>query len=83
MDKLKATIGVREDLQKKKDSSMEEPYLSVASMRMHMLLISDAEMHKARIFQRGAIGALLQARFRGTVYITLSKIYEEALPRFN
>jgi hypothetical protein len=56
------------------DPTVEDPHSQVASMIMSKILMTYVARHKARIFYIDVVGALLQARTRSRVFITLPKV---------
>jgi hypothetical protein len=80
VDKLNVQFCVRRDLQKKQTPTMQDPHSPAASMKISKLLMTDADIHNARIFQHYMIGAFLQAIMRRRVFITLPKKYGEVFP---
>ena len=82
IDKLKVRICVRGEIQKRRDTLMEDPHSPAASMRMSKMIMAEAARHKSRLFQLDVIGAFLQARMRSRVLIMLPKIYGEVFQEF-
>jgi hypothetical protein len=72
LDKLKARLVVRGDLQDK--NITEDKWLPTASFRSLKMFLGHASRIKARVKQLDFVGAFLQAKMRTRIFVTIPKI---------
>ena len=80
IDKLKLRIVVRGDLQNKE--IMGDTWSPTASLRMLKFFLADAARHKARVHQLDFIGAFLQAKVKGRIFVKLNEKYADYFPEY-
>ena len=80
LDKLKTRIVVRGDLQTK--SIVEDTYSPTASGRGLKMFLGHAARTQCRVRQLDFIGAYLQAKVRGRIFIKMPGIYGNIFPEF-
>jgi hypothetical protein len=80
LDKLKTRIVVRGDLQTK--SIVEDTYSPTASGRGLKMFLGHAARNQCRVRQLDFIGAYLQAKVRGRIFIKMPGIYGNLFPEF-
>jgi len=78
LDKLKARLVVRGDLQDK--NITEDKWLPTASFRSLKMFLGHASRIKARVKQLDFVGAFLQAKMRTRMFVTIPKIYGILFP---
>ncbi len=77
LDKLKARICLRGDMQIKDDSN---PWSPTASSRLLRCFIADATRNKATIYQLDFIQAFIQSEMKKRMFVILDKEYEQFCP---
>ena len=80
LDKLKCRIVVRGDLQEK--ILNEDKWSPTASFRAMKMFLADAARLKVRVRQLDFIGAYLQSKARGRIFVRMPAIYGELWPEF-
>ena len=78
LDKLKARIVARGDLQK--DNDWQDTWSACASIRTVKLFLAFAASLKRRVKHGDFVGAYLQAKVRGRFFVTLDKRYAQYFP---
>jgi hypothetical protein len=78
LDKLKAWLVVRGDLQDK--NITEDKWSPTASFRSLKMFLAHASRIKARVKQLDFVGAFLQAKMRTRMFVTIPKIYGILFP---
>jgi len=78
LDKLKARLVVRGDLQDK--NITEDKWSPTASFRSLKMFLGHASRIKARVKQLDFVGAFLQAKMRTRMFVTIPKIYGILFP---
>ena len=69
VDKLKARIAIRGDLDK--DAASEDNSAPLCSIRLVKVFLAEAARRKCRVYQADFIGAYLQADMDRIVYVRL------------
>lgn len=80
LDKLKVRIVVRGDLQAK--LAKEDKWSPTASFRAMKMFLADAARHKVRVRQLDFIGAYLQSKARGRIFVRMPAVYGDLWPEF-
>jgi hypothetical protein len=80
LDKLKARLVVRGDLQDK--NITEDKWSPTASFRSLKMFLGHACRIKARVKQFDFVGAFLQAKMRSRMFVTIPKIYGILFPEY-
>ena len=78
LDKLKARIVARGDLQK--DNEWQDTWSACASMRTVKMFLALACSFKRRVKQGDFVGAYLQAKVRERIFISLDRRYAQYFP---
>jgi hypothetical protein len=70
---------VRGDLQ---DTAMEDSWSPTAPFRSLKMFLADAARSRCRVHQLDFAGAFLQANVRGSIFVSLPKVYGDIWPEF-